>query len=218
MRTFIWSRILRECLRLIIDPLKDGISSVELIDHMGNDLSVVNAARVSYNKASIEYNGKDAKLIRYLMRNKHGSPFEHTCFTFRVRAPLFVVHQWERHRIASYNEESGRYIQLEAQFYVRPNENRKVREEKFRADYDLYLSLLESGETKEQARDVLPMALYKSYWFTVNARALMNFLTLRTDDHAQEEIRRYANAVESFWGAVMPDTWAAWNELGRIAP
>lgn len=203
---------------MIIDPLQDGISSVELLDHMGNDLSVVNAARVSYSKVSLDYDGKDAKLIRYLMRNNHGSPFEHTSFTFRVRAPLFVVQQWERHRIASYNEESGRYIQLEPQFYVRPGPNAARRELMFSTDYAFYLEMLESGETKEQARDVLPLALYKSLWFTVNARALMNFLSLRTDDHAQEEIRKYANAVESFFGSVMPDTWAAWNELGRVAP
>lgn len=205
-------------MHVVIDPLQDDISSVELLDHMGGDLSVVNAARVSYSKESAEYVSKDAKLIRYLMRNNHGSPFEHTAFTFRVRAPLFVVQQWERHRIASYNEESGRYIQLEPQFYVRPGPNAARRELMFSTDYAFYMELLQSGETKEQARDVLPLALYKSFWFTVNARALMNFLSLRTDDHAQEEIRKYANAVESFFGAVMPDTWAAWNELGRVAP
>jgi thymidylate synthase (FAD) len=199
---------------VIIDPLKDGISSVELLDNMGNDLTVVNAARVSYAKESAEYNGKDAKLIRYLMRNKHGSPFEHAVFTFRVRAPLFVVQQWERHRIASYNEESGRYIQMEPQFYA------PTKEYQLAADlaYRHYEARLAAGDPKERARIILPLSLYKSYWFTVNARSLMNFLMVRADDHAQEEIRKYAYAIESFFGAVMPDTWAAWNELGRVAP
>lgn len=203
---------------MIIDPLNDGISSVELLDHMGNDLTVVNAARVSYSKESAEYDGKDAKLLRYLMRNHHGSPFEHAVFTFRVRAPLFVVHQWERHRIASYNEESGRYIQMDPAFYVPVSDHSAMYEQHNALAYATYEWLLDHGETKERARMTLPTSLYKSYWFTVNARSLMNFLSLRADEHAQEEIRKYAIAVESFFGAIMPDTCSAWNDLGRVAP
>jgi thymidylate synthase (FAD) len=200
------------------DPLGDGISSVELLDSMGSDITVVNAARVSYNKESLEYTGRDAKLLRYLLKHKHGSPFEHALFTYRVRAPLFVVHQWERHRIASYNEESGRYINLEPKFYVRPGPFSLARRLHFEASYKLYQELLDSGESKEQARDVLPVSLYKTYWFTVNARSLMNFLSLRNEEHAQEEIRWFATAVEGYFMQIMPDTWEAWNDNGRVAP
>src|ERR1700727_959239 len=103
---------------LVYDPLSDDISSLELIQVMGDDLSVVNAARVSFGKRSEKMTVKDEKLIGYLMRNQHGTPFEHVAFQFRVRAPLFVVHQWERHRMASYNEESGRYIELRPDYYT----------------------------------------------------------------------------------------------------
>ena len=203
---------------MIIDPLHDGISSVELLDHMGSDLSIVNAARVSYDKVSTNFSAQDVRLITYLMKNKHGSPFEHVSLTFRVKAPLFVVHQWERHRMASYNEESGRYIEMKPEFYIRSNDNSSIREEKFRADYTTYIWLLEHDESKEQARDVLPMSLYKSFWFTVNARSLMNFLSLRNDDHAQWEIRQYAKALESFFGATFPNTLSAFEINGRVAP
>ena len=199
---------------MIHDPLKDGISEVELINHMGNDLTVVNAARVSYSKESKEMTPKDAKLIRYLMRNKHGSPFEHVYFTFRVKAPLYVVHQWQRHRMASYNEESGRYIQMQPEFYC-PD---KGSEEAAAHAYDIYVAKMAGGESKESARKVLPTSLYKGFWFTVNSRSLMNFLMTRNDEHAQWEIRQYAKALESSFGAVMPTTCTAFEELGRVAP
>ena len=99
-------------------PMGDGLGFIELIDHMGTDLTIVNAARVSYSKRSEVMDLKAIKLIDYLMRNEHGSPFEHVVFQFRVRAPLYVVQQWERHRIASYNEESGRYIELRTDFAI----------------------------------------------------------------------------------------------------
>lgn len=201
-----------------IDPLKDGISSVELVNFMGNDLTVVNAARVSYSKESTVMDEKAAKLVKYLMKNKHGSPFEHVYFTFRVKAPLFVVQQWERHRMASYNEESGRYIQLSDEVYLPMSENGQRYRDAAAEDYSTYLSLLADGEPKERARMVLGTNLYKSFWFTVNSRSLMNFLMTRNDEHAQWEIRQYAIALEEIFTNVMPVTASTFVEFGRIAP
>ena len=185
-----------------------------MLDQFGNDLTVVNAARVSYGKRSDVMDEKAAKLINYLLRNRHGSPFEHVVFTFRVKAPLFVVHQWERHRMASYNEESGRYRELDPEFYT------PTPIDKLAADnaYNLYKTKLANGFSKEDARTVLPISLYKSFWFTVNARSLMNFLSLRNDEHAQAEIRAYAHEIELMFAEAMPVTWRAFHENGRRAP
>jgi thymidylate synthase (FAD) len=199
-------------------PLKDGKGFVELLDSMGNDLTAVNAARVSYNKESAVLDDKAKKLINYLMKNKHGTPFEHNSFTFRIKAPLFVVQQWERHRMASYNEESGRYIEMRPEFYCPAGPSQEYYTEKAESDYGYYRVLLSRGETKERARIVLPLSLYKSFWFTCNARSLMNFLSLRNDDHAQSEIRAYARDIEEIFREVMPETWLAWINNGRRAP
>lgn len=199
-------------------PLNDDIGYVELIDSMGNDLKVANAARASYAKFSPELNDRDKRLVAKMLREHHGSPFEHCVFTFAVKAPLFVVQQWERHRIASYSEESGRYVTLDPEFYV-PNEDRgSIYSVHYESDYDTYKWLLDLGEPKERARMVLPLATYKSLWFTVNARSLMNFLNLRNEEHAQWEIRQYAIAIETLFKANMPYTHAAFVDYGRIAP
>lgn len=188
--------------------------SVELLGCLGNDLTVVNAARVSYAKESTELSDKDERLIRYLMRNAHGSPFEHCVFQFRVKAPLFVVRQWERHRIASYNEQSGRYVNMEPEFYAPDSRAKAVAD----ACYEAYRILLADGVPKEQARTVLPLSLYTTFWWTVNARSLMNFLFLRNSEHAQEEIRSYASAVEVMFAACMPASYRAFTGNGRKAP
>ena len=204
-----------------LSPLGDGFSAVELVSYMGDDLTVVNAARVSYAKRSDLFTEKGQRLIEYLMRNKHGTPFEHVIYTFRVRAPLFVVHQWERHRVASYNEESGRYIELRGDFYV-PDDapNAAIGEYAAAAqeEFARYRRLLELGEPKERARMVLTAQLYKEFWFTVNARSLMNFLELSNDEHAQWEIRQYAIAIEKLFTDVTPAIAAAFAANGRVAP
>ena len=198
----------------IIYPLKDGIGFVELLDVMGNDLTAVNAARVSYGKTSEQLTDKDIKLIHYLMKHRHGTPFEHATLSFRVKAPLFVVHQWQRHRMASYNEESGRYIELQPEFYTPSNRDKAV------ADYcyQAYQLKLKEGYSKEDARLVLPVSLYKTFWFTINTRGLMNFLSLRNSFEAQHEIREYAKAVEALWIDVMPETHQAFIDNNRVAP
>jgi len=212
----------------LFDPLDDGISSLELIDQMGGDLSVVNAARVSYGKRSEVVTEKDQKLISYLMRNQHGTPFEHVTFQFRVRAPLFVVHQWERHRVASYNEESGRYIELREDFYTPSGDRLDLGEysedslshmrEHWERSWDLYQMFIARGMARELARIVLPVSLYKEFWWTVNARSLMNFIELRADDHAQWEIRRYAEVLEETYQFYCPNLQKAFFLNGRKAP
>ena len=167
------------------EPLKDGIGFVELTDLMGTDLTVVNSARVSFAKRSEELNERDKRLINRMMRLSHGSPFESVVFQFRVRAPLHVVHQWERHRMASYNEESGRWVEMRGDFFVPEGENSDIYKRAYDMAYASYRWLIDHGESKENARLVLPLALYKEFIWTVNARSLLNFIGLRTDPEAQ---------------------------------
>lgn len=204
------------------------------------DLSVVNAARVSFNKYQDAMDDRGAGLIRFLMREKHGSPFEHNFFRFHVRAPLFVIREWQRHRIASYNEESGRYSEFEPMFYI-PNNIRQqvgkpgaytfepVDDEVHEITRSVLLThsedafaryrrLLDIGVAKEVARMVLPLNLYSSFFFSANARGLMNFLALRNSEFAQFEIREYAKALEKYFSDYMPATYEAFVGNGRVCP
>jgi len=192
----------------------DDIGYAELVDAMASDLAVVNAARVSYSKESRELDQRDVRLIGFLMREKHGSPFEHNSFRFRIKAPLFVARQWQRHRMASYNEQSGRWTEFEPEFYSPDEKYRKWNE----LAYQEYLDRLADGEPKERARMVLGTSLYTTFWYTVNARSLMNFIALRTGETAQSEIRQYANVLEHSLRILMPVTWAAFDRCGRAAP
>jgi thymidylate synthase (FAD) len=215
---------------------------VRLDGALASDLSVVNSARVSFARRKESMEESDAGLIRFLMRDRHGTPFEHNAFRFHIRCPLFVAREWFRHRVGSFNEESARYHQLEGDFYVpAPDDVRSQvgkpgaytfepvgREiaEVVRADlgahyeqaYRLYRELLDRGLAKELARCVLPMATFTQFYWTVNARSLMNFLSLRTADTAQLEIRRYAEALEGFFAELMPVTYEAFVASGRVAP
>jgi thymidylate synthase (FAD) len=221
--------------------------TVELIDSMGTDKSVVRAARVSSGSASDDSDG-DAGLINYLMRDRHGSPFEHNAFTFRIEAPIFVFREFMRHRIASYNEESGRYKQLEPVFYI-PAEDRPLVQigkpgaytfEEGTAEqsalvkeallansedaYEIYEKMLEEGVAREVARMALPVNIYSSMYVTMNARSLMNFLSLRSLEQGtypsfpQEEIAWVANGMESWFAERMPITYKAFVNNGRVAP
>jgi len=211
---------------------------------MGGDPSVIAAARVS-NGASYEEASKgtdaDQKLINYLVKHRHGSPFEHATFQFYIKAPLFVRSEWHRHRIASYNEISGRYVQYNPEFYVpaayrkqSPNNKQGSIEV---ADYDdwqvypqmiiesnnidsfyRYEQLIKWGVAKEMARMVLPVNLYTQFYMTVNARSLMNFLSLRSADDAMFEIRQYSLAMQDMFKEAMPLTYNAWEANGFIAP
>lgn len=214
---------------------------VDLENHSGSDLSVVNAAKVSFAKQSDGFGDDEKRVLNFLLRERHGSPFEHNFFKFHVRAPIFVVREWQRHRIGfSYNEESGRYSELRPDFYI-PEEARiqegrpgaymfedgdEMQTEQLRTAvmlhsknaYKYYQDLLDSGIAKEQARIVLPLNTYTEFYFSCNARSLMNFLELRMSSHAMYEIRKYAEAIYKLWKDVMPHTAEAFETYGFIAP
>jgi thymidylate synthase (FAD) len=215
---------------------------VRLDGAMASDLSVVNSARVSFAKRKDVMEESDAGLIRFLMRDRHGTPFEHNAFRFHVRCPLFVAREWFRHRVGSFNEESARYHQLEGDFYVPAVEDVRSQvgkpgaytfepvdsevAEGLRTDmaefydrtYRLYQELIERGIAKEIARSVLPMGTFTQFYWTINARSLMNFLSLRAAETAQYEIRRYAEAIEPYFADLMPVTYEAFVAAGRVAP
>lgn len=228
--------------------------TVELVKSSASDADVIWAARVSTaGEQSMDEIGQDpsksAGLINYLARERHGSPFEHTSMTFFVSAPIFVFREFMRHRIASYNEESGRYRELNPVFYV-PDENRKLIQigktgaytfvdgtrEQFSVSvqamkkayivaYEQYKVMLDQGIAREVARVVLPVGLYSSMYVTMNARALMNFLSLRTSregshfpSYPQREIEMVAEKMEAEFARLMPLTYGAFERSGRIAP
>jgi thymidylate synthase (FAD) len=215
---------------------------VRLDDSMADDLSVVNAARVSFARRKEEMDDSDAGLIRFLLRERHGTPFEHNSFRFHVRAPLFVAREWFRHRVGSFNEFSMRYARATDDFYVPEPEDVRTQvgkpgsysfetvdpelaeatREELRAVYDeayaTYERLVERGVARELARLVMPVGAYTEFYWTVNARSLMNFVSLRAAETAQREIRRYAEACERFLEAKMPVTYAAFVAAGRVAP
>jgi thymidylate synthase (FAD) len=215
---------------------------VRLDDAMADDLSVVNGARVSFARRKEEMDTSDEGLIRFLMRDRHGSPFEHNAFRFHVRCPIFVAREWFRHRIGSFNEFSMRYAKATDDFYVpeaadvrsqvgKPGaysfeqvsdelaeETQQELEALYEQAYATYARLVEKGVARELARAVMPVGAYTQFYWTVNARALMNFVSLRNAETAQLEIRRYGEAVEAFFAQKMPVTHAAFVANDRTAP
>jgi len=228
--------------------------SVELVKSSASDADVIWAARVSTaGDKSLDDVGADASksegLINYLARERHGSPFEHTSMTFFISAPIFVFREFMRHRIASYNEESGRYRELRPVFYIPSKERKLVQVGKAGSytfidgtaeQYELtvasiketcvlayknYQKMLDAGVAREVARAVLPVTLYSSMYVTMNARALMNFLSLRTaregshfPSYPQREIEMVAEKMEAEFSKLMPITYGAFQKSGRIAP
>lgn len=227
---------------------------VRLIDFAGDELSIINAARVSFHKESTykvqSADGdegilakSDIGLLNYLLKNKHGTPFEQGFMAqFHIRVPIFVMREWVRHRVGfSVNEESGRYVEMRPDFFV-PDEVRTQKgkpgrytferiedrgvEEWFKGmlkyhsekGFDFYRQALEYGVAKEQARLFLGLNLYTEFRWTCNARSLMNFLALRNDAHAMEEIRTYAGAIETLFAEKMPHVHQAFIEADRVAP
>jgi thymidylate synthase (FAD) len=225
-------------------------NTVRVLDHgfvrldgaMADDLSVVNGARVSFARRVDEMDEADEGLIRFLMRERHGTPFEHNSFRFHVRAPIFVAREWFRHRMGSFNEFSMRYARATDEFYVPAPEDvrtqvgkpgsysfepveaevaeatRERLKEVYEAAYRTYEELVEQGVARELARAVLPVGAYTEFYWTVNARSLMNFVSLRNSETAQREIRRYAEACELFLEQLMPVTYAAFVANDRTAP
>lgn len=227
---------------------------VELVRASARDADVLFAARVSTkgeaSLADVEADaGRSRGLINYLMRSRHGSPFEHNSMTFYVHAPIFVFRELMRHRMASYNEESGRYRRLRPVFYVpgpdrklvqegrpghynfvpgTPEQHKLVEEETRRQCTEAYASyrrMLAAGVAREVARIVLPLTIYSSAYVTVNARSLMNFLSLRVHDDAaaypsypQREIELVAERMEEHWAGLMPLSHEVFAANGRVAP
>ena len=215
---------------------------VRLDGAMADDLSVVNGARVSFARRKEELDESDEGLIRFLMRDRHGTPFEHNSFRFHIRCPIFVAREWMRHRVGSFNEFSLRYAKASDDFYVpeaddvrsqvgKPgaysfepvsDEIAEETRERLRAVYETayrtYQELVELGVARELARCALPVGAYTEFYWTVNARSLMNFLSLRNAETAQREIRRYAQACERFLEQKMPITYSAFVANDRTAP
>ncbi|MER3429272.1 MAG: thymidylate synthase (FAD) [Pyrinomonas sp.] len=204
---------------------------VRLVDFMGGDMAVVRAARVSFGQES-KGEERDRRLIDYLMRHDHGTPFEMAVFKFHVKAPIFVARQWFRHRIGSYNEISYRYVEVTDEFYLpdrlRAQDTRNKQastagdfteeehargraaiEAAYQAAYARYQELLGMGVARELARIVLPVGMYTQFYVAYNARSLMNFIRLRTGSGAQPEIRLYAEATAEFFRRLMPWTYEA---------
>jgi thymidylate synthase (FAD) len=214
-----------------LGPLGDSISDLKLLRVSGTELEVVNAARVSLgvHRETLDPD-RDVKLIRYLARNKHTSPFEHVTMSFRVKCPLFVARQWMRHRMASYNEVSGRYTEVKEEYYTptawrrQAKSNRQVGDEEFHNQdlvnefevavedaFETYHRLLKNGVCREQARMVLPQCTYTEFYFSCNLLSLLNFLRLRLSSDAQWEIRVYAEEILRITEPLFPHTFRAWG-------
>ena len=214
-----------------IDPLGDGISSLQLVRISGSDIDVVNAARVSFGKFVTQMSERDVKLIEFLMNHNHTSPFEHNQFSFRVKCPLYVARQWMRHRMNSYNEISYRYVKAPLEFYVPPHwryqddKNRQCSvgafaDEEIKAKYlhaievckQAYEHLLEKNIAREIARGLLPLCTYTEFIFTCNLHSLVHFLKLRLAEGAQSEIRAYAHGMLALALPHFPISLGAWKK------
>lgn len=222
----------------LYNEVGDNIGFVQYVQHMGNDLTIVNAARVSFGKHKEVIDAKDRRLIKYLVKHKHTSTLEHNIVTFRFMVPLFVRSQHHRHRTWSYNEISRRYTAENLKFYEPENfrtqhkSNRQASTLEYvnpqieykhpeasgisylpaskmvanhnQRSVDLYDKLLLSGVCREQARGVLPQNLYTEYYGTCNLNNLIKFISLRTHEGAQWEIRRVAEECLSIASVLWP--------------
>ena len=204
-----------------------GQGWIGLVDHMGTETTIVNAARVSFGKMREEMDDRDIRLLQYLIENRHTSPLEHLTFTFLVHCPLFVRSQWHRHRTWSYNEISRRYTEEDLRFYVPPEIHAQAVSDRQAstaapeamdqealkdsinkanlAALDLYNQLLEAGVCREQARGVLPQNLMTTFWATVDLGNLLKFIDLRSSEHAQWEIRQYSDAIKTLLRPALPN-------------
>lgn len=201
---------------------------VRLVDYLGGDERVVQAARVSYGAGTKSYR-EDAGLIDYLLRNRHTSPFEQVILTFHVKLPIFVARQWIRHRTARLNEISGRYSIMKDEFYVPAPEDvspqsvdnkqgrapealsveaaervRTILAQGQTAAFSAYSGLVDEGIARELARINLPLSLYTEWYWQIDLHNLFHFLELRLDSHAQKEIRDYAKVLLDIAKKVAP--------------
>jgi thymidylate synthase (FAD) len=217
----------------MISVLQHGFVRLDAV--CADDLAVVNAARVSFGKRKTDLDDADRGLIRFLLRERHTSPFEHSYFRFHVACPIFVAREWFRHRTWSYNEISARYTELPEVYHV-PDEVRTqvgkpgayvfepvddelsdrvqgIVADTSRRAFEAYHLMLDAGIAKEVARSVLPVGTFTEFYASVDALNLMKFLSLRNHPAAQREIRLYAEALESIFAEQMPVTYAAYKEF-----
>lgn len=212
--------------------------SITLVSSMGTDQTIVDAARVSIAGLNVKPTSTNERLIGYLMRNEHMTPFEVVRFMFHVKCPIFVARQWMRHRAGSFNEVSARYSEMVDEFYVpsfermihggqstdnkqgsgtlldaRVNdESRAIMAGSFECAMGEYKALLGMGVARELARTVLPVSLYTQFMWSVDLRNLLHFVRLRADGHAQWEIRQYAEAILPMIEETCPLALEAWKE------
>ncbi len=209
---------------------------VRLVDYYGDDSRIVQSARVSYGQGTKTVR-EDKMLIDYLWMNEHTSPFEQVVFTFHCKLPIFVARQWIRHRTARVNEISGRYSVMKEEFYVpskdvvsfqsKDNKQGRAKDEVpselrdkvldvitelNQTSYKSYETMIEHGIAKELARVCLPLNLYTEWYWQIDLKNLLHFLRLRMDEHAQYEIREYANAMAEVVKKVCPYTWESFEE------
>lgn len=210
---------------------------LRLVDYMGGDLSIARNARVSYDAEwrAGEDSGSDAKLIGYLMKHGHNTPFEAVTVTFEVKAPIFVFRQWHRHRTQSYNELSARYKELPEEFYIpeasqitmQSTDNKQMRTDEVhpQADFwlghmkaqntrafEIYKAMLVDGVPRELARSILPLGTYSHMFATANLGNWFKFLAERLHPHAQYEIRVYAEAILAELEKIAPVAVACFNK------
>lgn len=224
-----------------IDIYADGIGRVDYVNHMGDDLTVVNSARVSFGVEKEELDGRDKRLINYLIKHKHTSTLEHNLITFRFTVPMYVRSQHHRHRTWSYNEISRRYTDVNIKFYepqefrTQHKSNRQasnaeelidprgmpyalpraslIVQEHHKTSLKLFNDLIEAGVCREQARGVLPQNLYTEYYGTVNLSNLLKFIDLRTHEGAQWEIQKVAEACLEIATDLFPETVGAYRRI-----
>ena len=218
-----------------VHVLDDGQGWISMLRHSGEEIDIVNAARVSFGKIRDEMNEKDEKLLNFLIKEKHFGPLEHISLTFLVHCPLFVRSQWMRHRSMSYNEISRRYTEVDIELYTPKKFRMQSTDNKQSSDDNVLLEeksskllqkiiddsqkyilnaydlLLKAGICREQARGILPQNMMTTFYATVNLRNLLHFLALRMDKHAQFEIRQYANAIHDMLKEIYPNVISAFD-------
>jgi thymidylate synthase (FAD) len=215
--------------------MKIAKQSVELIDHSGSDLSVVNAARVSFHKESLEFTDKDTKLITYLAKHKHYSPFNHCFMSFRVKAPIFVARQLVKHKFLPWNEVSRRYVDEEPEFYfpeywrekadnVKQGSGGKLIDQgtnheisKMAVGYVsmIYDTLLHNKVCAEQARMILPQNMMTEWIWSGTLGAFAAMCKLRLDPHTQQETREVAQIISHEAVKLYPVSWKALLDYGE---
>jgi thymidylate synthase (FAD) len=219
-----------------INVLDKNQGWISLIRHSGEEIDIVNAARVSFGKFRTEFSDTDKQLLDFLIKEKHFGPLEHITFSFLVHCPLFVRGQWHRHRCWSYNEISRRYTDVDLEFYIpytfrtQSSDNKQASEDNvvidsvkslglvsnIRDNVELlvktYNDLISNGVCREQARSILPQNMMTTFYASTDLRNLLHFLSLRMDKHAQWEIRQYANAIHDMLVHIYPNVMKAFDE------